>query len=823
MSPPKTLNARVPWSWLLDQLEIVVPSPALPAVLLRCPLCKHEQLTIMDDYLAGGQWFYCQNCKKTGDMIELAAKAWGLSIEGTIIKLTRRGFDLPADSDTVRGYLTGHVEYRKRLRRLWRQAQPYIYHHGTTLRSLLCKLGLPNEFSVEQWNAGPAKILGGKLCQTIEEAILPESVVCCGAEQVPRCRSTRRIFKGGMWKEALMLPFYAAPGRICAFGFIGRQGDMTKDYVFRTVNVTPFINQPHREAGLAMHSDVREIAADWQHTVFAVSDPMAYLRIQLRQFEYSNNPLPLVLWQDWPGKTHVRTQHAWRMFHNSRVVFWDPSMSFATLRQAIEVNGWIATCGPRRNEEEKLREYLWRSTPTMLCRHLQKHARPWPRALAKAMPKWTDAYIENLFVQLQLDATQIEKVRKACPRELRQRLDSILKSQQIQRFVHFDNRIVVERDDGWYCRRNRDLERQEELVCDAKLRLSQIVTYKRTGRAVYSGTIIFNGGEIPFTAPQKEIENGPLGWMRQFLLQRGKGLLRYNPSWNKSLLSVAASFHDPKVVQGIETVGWSHEKAAFLLPGRIIGLDGTRKMPLTKDVAAFPAAGLRYSTKPLPANWHELADDYTLALFWGGLAGVLSNMLAPALFTETKGIGLVGEGAQTVGMAVAKAAGCLTREIRAVPSVRKAAEEEQRHRWPLCVPVASNATSAAMTKWLEEDQSYSRNCITPLDEETAERKRVEGGWHLLRGLEPATANASLLGLVRRIVPQYLRDVCERRLQVEDVHEDLASFIARQGGTIHLDQVRNVLRVTTGQPDTETHGENAAVGSAGGRTRSTHTD
>ena len=429
-TPPKSLNARVPWLWLLSQLEVVVPSPVLPAIFLRCPLCGHEQLTIMEDYLAGGQWFHCRNCKKSGDMIELAAKAWGLSIAATIIKLAQLGFDLPTDAVTVRGYLIEHVEYRKRLRQLWRQAQPYLYHHGTTLRSLLSRL--PDEFSAERWDAGPAKILGGELCETIEQMLLPGSVVCCGHEQVPRCRSARRIFKGGGWKETLVVPFYAAPGRICGFGFIGRQGDMLKDYVFRHANVTPFINQPYREAGLAMHPDVRELAVDWQHTVFAVSDPLAYLQIQLRQFEHSNFPLPLVLWQDWPGKPHVCTRDAWKMFSNCRVIFWDPSVSLSTLRQAIAINGWIADCGPRRNEEEKFREYLWRFTPTMLCRHLQKRARPWPKALAKAMTEWTDARIEDLFVQLQLDATQIETVRKACPRKLRQRLDLILKSQQIQ-------------------------------------------------------------------------------------------------------------------------------------------------------------------------------------------------------------------------------------------------------------------------------------------------------------------------------------------------------------------------------------------------------
>jgi hypothetical protein len=729
-------------------------------------------------------------------MIELAAKAWGLSVTGTIIKLTQRGFDLPIDDTSIHAYLAAHVEYRKRLGKLWKDSQSYPCHNQSMLRPMLSMLRLPDEFYLERWNAGPAKILGENLCHTIEETLLPESMVCVGNEQTPRCRSARRIFRGGKWKEALVIPFFSAPERICAFGFIGRQADMTK-YVFRCANVDVNArNRPNREAGLALHPAVHEMAADWDRTVFAVSDPMAYLQIQLRQFEYANNPLPLVLWQDSPATTTARTQHAWWMLHDRRVIFWDQSVSLATLRQAIAIDGWISAIGPRHSEVEAFRDYLWRFTPMPLFRQVQKHAKPWPKAFANAMLKWTDAHIEDLFVQLQLDALQIERVRKACSRELRRRLDVILNSQRIRHFVHFNNHVVVEKPDGWYCHRDGDVGHNLEPVCDARLKVSQIVTYNRKERIrmIYSGAILFHGEEIPFTAPEHEIDRHPLAWMRDFLRQQNKGTLRFDTKWDKYIIHIATAFHDPKIVKGIDTVGWDPDKLAFLLPGRIIGLDGTCKLPLTEDVSAFPAARLRYSSASLPANLHELGNEYEMGLFWGALAGVLSNVVAPALLQPTKGIGLIGKGAQTVGMAVAEAAGCLTREIRALTSVRKSSEEEQRHRWPLRVPIAPNATSSAMTKWLEMDQSYARNCITPLDEETAERKWVDGGWHLVRGLEPATVNPNLLRFVPCLVPAYLRDVCERRLRVEDVVDDLAGFIGRQGGTMDLEQARKVLRM-----------------------------
>ncbi len=817
MTPPKSLNALVPWTWLLDVLGIAVPGPLLPTDFLRCPLCNHELLSIVEDCVAGGYWFHCRHCDKSGDMIELAAKAWGLSIEASVIKLSQFGLDLPTDSDTIRAYVTSHVEYRKRLRQLWKQAQP---HHSATLRALLSRMRLPNEFPPERWDAGPAQILGGEQCRTIEEVLLPDSTMVNDRGDLGRCTSRGRIFRGGGWGEAVLLPFYAAPGQICGFGFIGRHGDMLKDYVYRHANISPFVNQAAREAGLAMHPDARDFALDWNYTAFAVSDPLVYLRLHLQNFEHSNSPLPLVLWHDLPGKPHVRTQDAWQMFGDCRIVFWDQSVNLTTLRQAIDIDGWIATCGPHRNDEENFREYLWRfTTPTALCRHLQKQARPWPTALAKAMPRWSDCEIEDLFIQLNLDAPQIEQIREACPHEFRQRLDAILKSDRIQRFVYYGDHVVLERDDGWYCYRDGAWARHEELLCNATLKLSQIVTHKPIERSLVLGTITADGEEFPFTAPYKEITRNPYDWIQRFLLPKKKSILCGHPRWHKRLFDIANFFHLPTIVQGTDTVGWDQEAAAFRLPARVIGLDGFRKLPLIEDVSALPAAGLRYSSKPLSADWHKLGSRYDLSLCWGVLAAILSNIMAPVLFRETKGLGLVGEGAREMGLAVAKAAGCLVCEIRSVATVRKAATEEYRHHWPLRVPIAANATSMAVRLWMESDHGYARNCVTPLDEEVAEKKRAEGLWHLLIGRETATVSKSLLRVVRRLVPSYLRDVCERRLRVEDVLADLAEFVNRQGGTIDIAEVRKVLSMA-GEPSKGRHGERprrkatvAAMGSA----------
>lgn len=795
----KTLNACIPWTRVLDLLGIAVPRPVLPAVVL-CPLCKQEQMVVTEEYLAGGQWFACRNCRRTGDMIELFARASNLSIPGAVLKLAQQGFDCPTDSGTIRAYLTQHVRYRKRLQLLWQKAKPYVFDQSTTLRALLSKLRLPHDHTIDRWNAGPAQIVGGEQCSTIESTFLPGSMRHTQSTGVSLSTSSKRIFRGGGWRETLVLPFYASPGLLSGFGYIGRQGEMRTDYVFRCANST-ILPSPHaREAGLAFHPDAREISVEWDHAIFAISDPLAYLHLNLRHFEWSNSALPLVLWQDVQvGNVHACTRRAWEMFHTCRVIFWDPSLSLSTLRQAVAIDGWIATCGPRRNGAEELRDYLCRCQPTLLCRQLQKHARPWPRALAKAMIKWTDARIEDLLLQLQLEPRQLGRIRKACPPKLRERLDTILKPHRMQRTARFENYTIVELKDGWHGQPDYAGRRSKMIsICDVSLQLSQVITYRRTGQIVYAGKVTFNGEEIPFTAPQKEIEKNAGAWLRTFLNRMGKGYIRCHSKWRKKLLDVAATFHEPAAVWGLETVGWDQEQNAFLLPAWHIGLNGIRKQTLLDDAALLPAANLKYSAEPLPMNHAEQADEYAVSLFWAILGSILDNILAPALLRETKGIGLVGAGAQEMGLAVAKEAGCLTREIQSMKTVRVAAEEEQRHRWPLCAPIAKNATKTAVSQWLEGDQVYTRNCVTPLDAATAEEKGDGNRWNLVFGIKPIKMAGNLerwrlLRLVKRIIPGYLRDVCSRGLNVENVLEDLAGFIGRQGGSVPVEKVHEMLR------------------------------
>ena len=781
-TPPRSLSARVSWARLLNQLEVAVPSLVMAAIVLRCPLCEKSRLTIMQDYLVGGQWFHCPDCNESGDMIELAAKAWGLSIEGTIIKLIRRGLDLPTDADTVRAYRTEHLEYGKRLDQLWKDSQSHPCHSQTMLRPRLTALRLPDELSLERWNAGPVKILGENLCHTIEETLLPGSVTCCGNEQIARCRSARRIFRGSGWHNVLAFPFYTAPHRIVAFGFIGWQGDMNEDYVFRPANVSPF-HRTHPEAGLAMHPQTQEIAGDWDKCIFAVSDPLLYLDLHLRQFSYSNNAIPLVLWQDNPAKSLAITRTAWQQFRNRKIIFWDPSFSVPMLQQAMAINGCIAMVGPRNCVIRSPRKYCRSRTPAEVCRKLQRNAKPWPDALAFAMLRWADSQIEDFFLQIQIDAPQLDRVRRACRPGLRDRFDAIMVSSNIGNTVPVDGGVVVAQDGGWYVHHDSYRRHQMKQICNGQVRLDRLITYPEPGHAVFDGVVKVAGEDVPFAAPARAFEANPFRWLSQYLASIHKPVLHYESKWSKRVINIAAQFHMPTTVPGVASVGWDARKLHFAIPGYRIGLDGVETVP-DRDVP-MPGVGLVLQDS-ITDTWGKY-DDYGSALYWATLGCILDDIMAPALLRDTRGIGLLGLGAKAVGASIAQAAGCMSRTIRGPAQLRTALADEQKHHWPIHVELPLSKNGSKVRGW--QTQSFPRNCITPV-------LAPQPGWWTITGEGPAKVRPRLLRLTKRIMAAYLRDVCERRLRIEDLHEDLAGFIARQGGSVPLDQVRSVLWAAT---------------------------
>jgi hypothetical protein len=155
-------------------------------------------MQLYHDHASGGQWFHCDNCGRAGDMIELAAAAWRLSLEETVLKLRSLDFPLPNDPEPLRAYLSQHVGLRERIDRLWRSSQQEMLSLSTRPQRLLGALNLRCEIPPERWQDGPGQLLGASDTTAVEQAFFPGSMQQAEARNRHNNPSANRIFRGGL-------------------------------------------------------------------------------------------------------------------------------------------------------------------------------------------------------------------------------------------------------------------------------------------------------------------------------------------------------------------------------------------------------------------------------------------------------------------------------------------------------------------------------------------------------------------------------------------------------------------------------------------------
>lgn len=788
MPPCLTLNVAVPWDRLFGVLGAPPKSAVLP-VIVPCPRCAGA-MEVRQDYTSGGQWASCRKCRFAGDMIQLASTVWRLNIPATLKKLAATGFEISSEPRTIEDYRHVHLGLQKRLAALWQKAQPYVIHHSTTLRGLLSELGLEVGFSPDRWLKGPGKILGGCSALDASMTIQPKSILYDQA--LPRPSGTCRVFKGGKWQDVAMIPFYDLPQRICAVGFIGRAGDMSRDYVFHPLPIyTNLQDKTQRaEAGLAFHPDLFEHATDWDHTVVAVSDILLYLKLQFRQFEHLNQPLPLACWQHRPGDRLAATRNGWDLLKGRKVVLWDPGMSPDTLQQAIDRDFHLCNIGPTKLRKDTMDQYLWRSTPVALCHKIQKLARPWPIALARMAEDWTDSQLEERLVQLQIKSHDLKRLLKQCTPDTRDRVRAMIQVDRNYRSIPMDGVNVLEQPDGWFCGQIHRFRNTYELISDAKLVIHQVVHYAMRDQTLYKGVVLYHGEEIPFCELQDDVEKHTGKWLRKLLISKGKGLLKHNPRWSPKLVTIATHFHQPDFIRGVDRVGWDADQMAFILPRGQIGVDGIKPCEHALTHRDIPAASLALPDS-CPIAFCD--ESPTGSLCVAAAASVLAIPVAPALLRDPKGLALVGTGARTVGLAVADAVGCLQRSLKRPSDVRTLLDLEQQHLWPLAVDIPPATLPYTQSQWLHADLG-PRRCVAPMGPLAAAVHKLEARWNIVTSWDPVDDSVvrRLVPLLKKITGCYLHDLCRRRLQAGHFLDDFLDFITRNGGRIDEPTIRDLV-------------------------------
>jgi hypothetical protein len=759
-------------------------------------------LNVYEDFVVGGQWHHCQDCGSTGDMIELASRVWELSISSTIVKLGHWDYDMPCDQAAISKYIFQNIDYRNRLDELWCDAQVEMKQPSGELEKLKELFNLRCVVPAERWHDGPGSLFGGIATERIERAFAPGTMDHADEKGQRSSPSEHAIFSGPGWRDALVVPYFDLPGRICGFLFIGRDGKYPDDFVYRRANLGPRGNQygpAAGEAGLSMHPQVLEASNEWDRVVVATAKPMTALALQMRHFEQSQQTLPLVCFYDsirrmqqHGDSQRVRTMNAWQLLGNRQVVFWVPEFCVATIRQAIAVNGLISTAGPRSPNPDALQEYIWKRTPRDLLRHIVQSAQPWPESLARAFDSMNNTTIERHVQQMQVDGIDVEREIKKCGSTTQRRVRGMFEQASQRVATLIPCKTVLERSGSWY---ERSRQGRDSLIADAIVRIDRILNQRTQKKAYAQGRIIYNGQSVDFCEPLEKLEKHGLCWVQELLLHRGVGYMTFNPAFQHKLIDLSRIFHEPKVETAIASIGWNEKRRLFVFPefaiddqGEVVRLNDTI---LNQPV---PAGTLQLPDSCLTPEELDRAKGKCKAtkVFWAVLSGMIANMVAPACNQPRTGTALVGAGAEQMGQALASALGCLTMELRSAKDVRQVLDWEQLHGWPLVALERRRLQRRFRSDLLRSDKKTQRNLVLAVDWVESRLLALGGKWNVVEERNAIAIRLELMEFAAKFVVAYIQDLCRRRFvlghwreqsdaHAENVLQDMARFVREQGG------------------------------------------
>lgn len=772
------------WSQVLALLDIPYQADVLPT-FVPCPICSAGRLMILQDNLSGGQWHWCEACRTAGDMIELVAKTWGFGIPATIAKLAATGVDITASREEIRDYTREHPNYRKHLLRFWKACRSGKYHRSATIQRLVNQLHLRNPSTPERWETGPGLLIGAA---THDEA---EDVFCPGRDY---SRKLFRPAKAPLWSDVMVLPFFDMPGHVCAFLFIGRNGQEASDFVFKRGYFRApghgYFREGIKEAGLAMHPDIFRTSGEWDNQIIAINNPLLAIQLHARHLDYSLRQLPLVAW--YPNE-ESRTRYAWRMFAGKRVIIWAPAMTTDVIQQIVETRAFVSTVGPQEDHDDGLQQYVWRQTAEDLVTRIISTAQPGHIAVASYLDTQSNRRIEEILWELRLNKLDISLIIERAPGNIRKRLRSITEQHHtLGVSISLTRHNVIEIDYRLYAAPKNKGE--QELIMDAILRLDYVINQPRIRQAYYQGRLIYQGKEVPFCLPQSDLATKPMEALDRLLMDAGVGSLTFNKTWNNRLIAVAKQFQQPKFITGVDTVGWDSSRAAFVFPQYRIELGGH----IQENTGIFPPGSPGASlAKPEVLSGQELAglrlEEPSSDMLWASVVAILANVIAPAFNRKTCGIALVGPGMTKVGHAVAKAVGCVVRQLWQCQGHRQETENlldaEAMHNWPLAV--LSGARPAKLRQFIDpvDGRDQWHNCMVATDWYMATTKKLLGGWHVLENQEAGSLPEAAQHSLRQLIPAYLQDLCQRRLVwsteepdwYEQILGDLAEFVTRHHG------------------------------------------
>ncbi len=740
MGPKSSLSRFFDWSQVLPRLGNTAVVAALPTVV-GCPLCGRPQLHVYPDHQFASQWLHCRACEASGDIIELAAATWKLGLPATLEKL--QGWDLAkpgfAEADLA-PYLQLHAR-RQQVAKLWRQARDYTqWPNAAEIRTTQRKLGIYPEYTADEW---PRR--GGQFVGVLDREQL--------GSLWPKESKHARIPPA--WKQCFVIPLEALPGQLVGF-LVRDAGNSPEPPLYY-----PCYRRNARQAASVAFLDavVQNPQFQLAEILVAMPDPWEVLRWQLRWLREHQQPLPLVSVRTAP------TPYGGPPALPANCVFWSPTWQPAIVQQAQAVDGRLAIGRPTLYALERNQPLTW-------LRFCRGQARSWQTRLETQLQQLPDAEAAEHLRQLAFGEEVLQEFIQRCLPRTQKRLYRLLTEQHVQRIITYCRTPILERRSGWYH------QKAGARLCNARIRLEEVRNDLHGPQ--YYGTVLCGSREFSFLEPVAEIKQQGLFQRISQLAADQEIAIRYNPSWNMRSEAIALLFHPPRQIP-TRGLGWNSLRTQFHFPQFTLGQQGKVSVHSAATQTQFPGSALQ-PPSTLPTRYFRPLCQPGHELFWLALAAVSHNLIAPALGAPCQGV-VVGTAAAAAGEQLLASLGCLARPLLplALVSSLKAARQVAQLPWPVVLTSPAHIVpywfaTGGPNAWLTGDWATTQIALLH-------------GWQAYLPPRADLPTREQLQAASTLLPNYLQDLCTRRLVLPRVREnlllcvldDLAQWCRRQVG------------------------------------------
>jgi hypothetical protein len=519
------------WTRIAPVLGLSETGSVLP-VGTTCPFCQGK-MSIYQDTKSGEEWAYCSDCRYSSSVLDMAAKIWDIPLSIAIERLSE-ATSISVTPEQINRYIKREVIPREKANRLWRKSQKNLFKPDQKLGRLRTRLGLRSPLlSPERVGQGPSTLFGVSHVEEIKNIWEPQR----------QGRRKTNAFKGRHWADVLVIPYFKAPSDVSSLLFIGRTGRPAQDHVFQTYARR---NAQHASVGFAGLPSVIDYVTDH---VICMSDTLAMLRIQMRHFNTSLQPLPII---GWRPDDKYRLSHNWHLFNGKKLIFWDWAPSASLLHQCMVTGGRLTlNVGPRKTDHRGISHWV-RDFKTMydVQRLVRRNAKKWEVSLYNwyRHKDTTDEQVARLLDRCSLlDHRLFQKVCVA----LKLKGDS-------RHYTHTTSvgkHSYTERNGIWY-RGDKEVP-----ILPGYIEVYKIIT-RESKPPEYIGEIVLPAEAIPFriSGESQSRLNRTLYDLIEF---NGHFCEKPDTRNRAGLIQIALAFRAPEIVRGKNAIGWDGEAYQF--------------------------------------------------------------------------------------------------------------------------------------------------------------------------------------------------------------------------------------------------------------------